>query len=212
MIILEVLAKKAPEVGAGQRSTMRRSSVHRKPVKEGLMTQSAPPPVGKVSYSFTIQTPEFRNLPIPGVPGSPKVGDCYVRVTDLPARLDDFMEVNPRVPKRTQSGVLSGPVPKAILETLRERPSDMALKNQGIYLLVAESSFNKESGGEGSSLFDSTIAACMASSMVATPMRRSEMQLTMLTNLIKVSLSERSYDFTFYRALIERRSRTSPKD
>ena len=113
------------------------------------MTQSVPPPAGKASYSFTIQTPEFRNLPIPGVPGSAKVGDCYVRVTDLPARLDDFMEVNPRVPKRTQKGVLSGPVPKAILETLRERPSDMALKNQGIYLLVAESSFNKESGGVG---------------------------------------------------------------
>ena len=113
------------------------------------MTRLVSTPTGQVSFSFTVQTPEYRSLPIPGVLGPAKVGDCYVQVTDLPARLDDFMEVNPRVPKRTQKGVLSGPVPKAILETLRERPSDMALKNQGIYLLVADSKFKKESGGTG---------------------------------------------------------------
>lgn len=113
------------------------------------MTQSGPSTSSSTSFRFTIQTPEFRNLPIPGVAGSPKVGDCYVRVTDLPERLDQFMKVNPRVPKRTLKGVLSGPVPKAILETLRERPSDMAIKNQGIYLLVAEAAFEKAAGGIG---------------------------------------------------------------
>ena len=99
-------------------------------------------------FSFTIHTPEFRNLPIPNTEDA-KIGDCFVKVTDLPERLDDFMEVNPRVPKRTQKGVLSGPVIKGILETLRERPEDMSIKNQGIYLLVESAKFEKKGGGVG---------------------------------------------------------------
>ena len=101
------------------------------------------------SFTFTIQTPDFRSLPIPGVENSAKVGDCYVKVTDLPEQLDDFMEVNPRVPKRTQKGILSGPVIKGIFETLRESPEDMAIKNQGIYLLVDDSEYKRRSGGVG---------------------------------------------------------------
>ena len=39
---------------------------------------------------------------------------------EIPKKLEHFMKVNPRVPKRNAKGVLSGPVPKAILDTLRE--------------------------------------------------------------------------------------------
>lgn len=101
-----------------------------------------------VSFTFTIHTPEFRNLPIPGVEIA-KVGDCFVRVTDLPEKLDHFMKVNPRVPKRTQKGVLTGPVIKGIFETLREQPENMSIKNQGIYLLVKSADFVKATGGQG---------------------------------------------------------------
>lgn len=97
---------------------------------------------------FTIPTPEYRAQPIPGVPHG-KLGDCFVRVTDLPTELERFMAVNPRVPNRTKNGVLSGPVVKGILQTLRECPDDMALKNQGIYLLVDDADFKKTHGGIG---------------------------------------------------------------
>lgn len=103
-----------------------------------------------VSYSFDIQTPGYRNLPIPGLNGDrARVGDCYARVTDLPIRLDEFMGVNPRVPSRTAKGVLRGPVIKGILETLRERPQDMAIMNNGLHLLVADAQFEKQPGGVG---------------------------------------------------------------
>ena len=59
------------------------------------------------------------------------------------------MEVNPRVPNRTQSNVLSGPVVRGITKTLLENPEDMAIKNQGIYLLVEEAAFNRAVGGNG---------------------------------------------------------------
>jgi len=59
------------------------------------------------------------------------------------------MAVNPRVPNRTQKGLLSGPVVKGITETLVESPEDMAIKNQGIYLLVEDATFNRATGGNG---------------------------------------------------------------
>ena len=99
-------------------------------------------------YTFTIPTREYRSLPIPSLEGA-KIGDCFVEVTALPDRLDDFMEVNPRVPNRTQKGVLSGPVVKGIIETLTESPDDMAIKNQGIYLLVEDAEFTRAQGGAG---------------------------------------------------------------
>jgi AIPR protein len=99
-------------------------------------------------YTFTIPTNEYRSLPIPGLDGA-KVGDCFVEVTALPENLDHFMEVNPRVPNRTQKGVLSGPVVKGITETLTEYPDDMGIKNQGIYLLVEEAEFTRAAGGAG---------------------------------------------------------------
>lgn len=100
------------------------------------------------SVVLTIPTPEYRAQPIPGVAHG-KLGDCYVRVMDLPVELEQFMQVNPRVPNRTAKGVLAGPVVKGILTTLKESPADMALKNQGIYLLVESADFKKSSGGVG---------------------------------------------------------------
>ncbi|MHC4063879.1 MAG: AIPR family protein [Planctomycetota bacterium] len=106
-------------------------------------------PLQDGSFTFTIQTDEYRSHPIPGVEGPAKIGDCFVRVTDLPERLDDFMKVNPRVPKRSQKGVLSGPVIKGILSTLFDNPQDMVLKNQGIYLLIDHAEFDRAKGGLG---------------------------------------------------------------
>jgi len=59
------------------------------------------------------------------------------------------MEVNPRVPNRTRNGVLSGPVIKGILQTLTEAPDNMALMNQGIFLLVEDADFKRAQGGAG---------------------------------------------------------------
>ncbi len=97
---------------------------------------------------FTIPAEEFRSLPIPGYDGA-KIGTCFAKVTDVPPGLADFMKVNPRVPKRSAKGVLSGPVPKAILDTLRESPEEMALKNAGIYVLADSVEHARERGGSG---------------------------------------------------------------
>ena len=105
------------------------------------------PTPGTSPFVFKVQTDEYRTLPIPGV--NAKMGDCFVRVKELPVELQKFMTVNPRVPSRTQKGVLSGPVIKGILDTLRDYPEDMAIKNQGIYLLARGADFKKESGGIG---------------------------------------------------------------
>lgn len=77
---------------------------------------------------------DYKSIDIPGV--SAKLGVCYVKVTDITEKLDEFMEINPRVPSRTKKGVLSGPIIKGILTTLRDSPQDMVLKNQGIYILT----------------------------------------------------------------------------
>jgi hypothetical protein len=98
--------------------------------------------------SFTIPADEFRSLPIPGYDGA-KIGTCFAKVTDLPPGLREFMKVNPRVPKSNAKGVLSGPVPKAILDTLRESPEEMALKNAGIYILADSFEHARERGGAG---------------------------------------------------------------
>lgn len=105
----------------------------------------------RLKGKLRIQVPadEFRSIPIPGLSGHPKLGDCFVRVTDLPSELDGYMEVNPRVPNRSKKGILSGPVVKGIISTLRDNPEEMALKNQGIYLLAQEASWAKEPGGQG---------------------------------------------------------------
>jgi len=113
-------------------------------IETGVQPNASP----SLPFTFTVPTHEYRSLPIPGLEGT-KVGDCFVSVTALPEELDGFMEVNPRVPNRTQKQVLSGPVVKGITETLVENPEDMAIKNQGIYLLVEDASFNRAAGGNG---------------------------------------------------------------
>src|SRR5438552_3782622 len=113
-----------------------------------MKTANGALPSVSLPFTFTVPTHEYRSLPIPSLEGT-KVGDCFVSVTALPEELDRFMEVNPRVPNRTQKGVLSGPVVKGITETLVENPEDMAIKNQGIYLLVEDATFNRASGGNG---------------------------------------------------------------
>lgn len=92
---------------------------------------------------------DYRALPIPGVEGA-KQGVCFVNVLDLPSSLDNFMEVNPRVPSRSKKGILNGPVVKGILTTLRDYPEEMVIKNRGIYLLVDKVEFNKDKGTKGS--------------------------------------------------------------
>jgi len=107
-------------------------------------SQSGP---STVPLTFRLRTEEYRSLPIPGLHA--KLGDCFVKVAEFPEELQHFMRVNPRVPSRSNKGVLSGPVIKGIQDTLSDDPEDMAIKNQGIYLLVDSAEFKKETGGAG---------------------------------------------------------------
>lgn len=107
---------------------------------ESFKIKSLPKMLNKEPLRLQLPVDAFRSLPIPGVANA-RLGTCFVRVVDLPSTLDRFMEINPRVPSRSKAGVLSGPVAKGILETLREQPEEMVLKNQGIYLLVQSFEF-----------------------------------------------------------------------
>lgn len=98
-------------------------------------------------FSFTIPVNDYRSMPIPSIKGG-KLGNCFVNVMDLPVELENFMSVNPRIPNRNKKGALSGPVVRGITDTLIDNPEDMAIKNQGIYLLVEEASSHKASGGQ----------------------------------------------------------------
>ncbi len=100
------------------------------------------------SLKLTMPVDDFRSLPIPGVDSS-KLGVAYVRVLDIPDSLDTYMKINPRVPTRNKKGILAGPVAKGILTTLRDTPEEMAVKNQGIYLLVEKADFFKDKGNKG---------------------------------------------------------------
>lgn len=95
---------------------------------------------------------EFRSLPIPGNSAGgklPKLATFFVRASDVPAELGDWMGVNPRIPKLDRKEKLSGPVARRIIETLVEEPELFALKNLGIYLLVDRMEHHKEPGGRG---------------------------------------------------------------
>lgn len=109
------------------------------------MAQSSPI---SSSFRFAVPVDEYRALPIPGLHDA-KVGTCFVRVTDLPEKLDHWMRVNPRVPKRDAKDVVSGPVIKGIRNTLRDRPVRMVMMNQGVFLLVDSAEFTKGPGGRG---------------------------------------------------------------
>ena len=114
------------------------------PTHTGVQSNAPASPI-PLPFTFVVPTHEYRSLPIPGLEGT-KVGDCFVTVTSLPQELDRFMEVNPRVPNRTQTGLLSGPVVAGIKETLTDNPEDMAIKNQGIYLLVEAATCQRTGG------------------------------------------------------------------
>jgi len=90
-----------------------------------------------VPKMFTFHVNDFRVHPIPGILNA-KIGSCYIRASDLVNHLDldDWLQVNPRVPNRTAKDVLSGHVVKGIRETLEGAPEDFAIKNQGLFLLV----------------------------------------------------------------------------
>ncbi|MBX3322000.1 MAG: AIPR family protein [Phycisphaeraceae bacterium] len=87
---------------------------------------------------FLVHVDDFRSHRIPGLTNS-KVGSCFIRGDELIKHLDldKWLAVNPRVPTRSAKEVLTGHVVRGIQDTLREAPSDFALKNQGLYLLVA---------------------------------------------------------------------------
>ncbi len=95
---------------------------------------------------FEILTEEYRSLPLPGVGPKAKLGECFVRVTDLP-NFDEWLDVNPRVPKRNAKEVLTGPTVAGIRNTLLEAPQDMILKNLGIYLLVDSAEHERRQTG-----------------------------------------------------------------
>lgn len=103
------------------------------------------------SVRLTFPTSEFRVLPIPLVDPHKraKIATCFVRAADIPSQLQDWMAVNPRVPKINKKEELHGTVAKAMVQTLMEEPERFALKNQGIYLLVKEVTFDKREGGRG---------------------------------------------------------------
>ncbi len=100
-----------------------------------------------------IPTDQFRSMPIPGhtYRGKPsKIATCFVRAIDVPSDLSDWMDVNPRIPARKKDREeLSGRVARRIVKTLQETPELFALKNQGIFLLVAQAEHVNEKGGVG---------------------------------------------------------------
>ncbi|WP_414463548.1 AIPR family protein [Hyphomicrobium sp. DY-1] len=102
---------------------------------------------------FKLPVAEYRALKFPYKTSSGKnvrLGMCFARVGDLPTELGEWMEVNPRVPKLDRKEHLKGPVAKAIVDTLRDEPEKMSLRNNGITILVDEMLFDRASEEEGS--------------------------------------------------------------
>lgn len=104
--------------------------------------------------TLSFPTGEFRSLPVPGfVEGKTraKLATCFVACEDLPEKLEDWMGVNPRVPRLDKRDRLKGPVARAIVSTLTDEPTLFALKNQGIWLIADEVlGGQKSEGGNGS--------------------------------------------------------------
>lgn len=86
---------------------------------------------------FKIECDDYRTLRIPGVDSkSIKLGTLFTEIDQLPDDLKNWVDVNPRDPKFTKAGNLSGAVSRSIVNTLEENPSVFSLKNLGIYILV----------------------------------------------------------------------------
>jgi len=86
---------------------------------------------------FSCNVHSFRRQDIPNTTKG-KVSTAYIAASEIVDHLDldDWMEVNPRVPKRSKKGILSGHVINGIFRTLNENPVDFALKNLGMYILA----------------------------------------------------------------------------
>jgi hypothetical protein len=99
------------------------------------------------SLEFTIECDDYRTLKIPNPENDNiKLGTLFVKVEDLPERLLNWMDVNPRNPKYTKAGNLSGAVSRSIVKTLNDEPRIFSLKNLGIYILVDEVTSKRISG------------------------------------------------------------------
>lgn len=98
---------------------------------------------------LTVDLPceRYTSVPIPGHPKA-QMGTGYVPVLELPAELESWMEVNPRVPNISATGIVSGPVPAAIRQTLWNDPDNMSVMNAGLYLLVESAEGYNAKGGE----------------------------------------------------------------
>ena len=98
-----------------------------------------------------LPTSEYRVLPYPTTSGSrrAKIATCFVRADQVPSVLEEWMEVNPRIPVRNKKDSLQGTVAKAMVATLLEEPEKFELKNQGMYILADDVEFEKGEGGAG---------------------------------------------------------------
>ncbi|WP_082711282.1 AIPR family protein [Methylobacterium indicum] len=105
------------------------------------------------TLEIRLPTDQYRSMPIPGhtYKGKPsKIATCFVRATDIPPELGDWMDVNPRMPARKRDRQeLAGRVARRIVKTLQDTPDLFALKNQGIHVLVDGAEFTNEKGGVG---------------------------------------------------------------
>lgn len=105
------------------------------------------------TLELNLPTDQYRSMPIPGHTycGKPsKIANCFIRATDVPQELEDWMSVNPRMPARKADRVeLSGRVARRIVRTIQETPELMAVKNQGIYVMVEHAEHSRETGGAG---------------------------------------------------------------
>nr|WP_236117187.1 AIPR family protein [Hassalia byssoidea] len=105
------------------------------------------------AFEFHLPVDEYRTLPVPfyglGDGRQPKLATCFVRASEIPDALKEWMSVNPRIPRFNKKDELTGSVARAIVTTLMEEPEKFVIKNQGIYLLTEKANHTKETGGQG---------------------------------------------------------------
>jgi len=116
---------------------------------ETTMTDASSVAENGAVYPFTFKIPvtAYRSIPLPSISGG-RIGDCFVRVIDLPLELGKHMHVNPRAPDLNDKGLLKGQVCAGIVDTLVSYPADMEIKNQGIFILANKVHDSKEKGGQ----------------------------------------------------------------
>lgn len=98
--------------------------------------------------TITIPVSEYRSMSVPGLAGA-KLGECIIKIADLPD-FDDWLSVNPRIPKRNTYGVLTGAVINGIRDTMDSAPQYMVIKNLGIYISAEHVEWERKNGRNGS--------------------------------------------------------------